>query len=182
MAYAVELLLDATAAEAVRGIWRRLADAGLPAPLLDLGIRPHVTLAVYEDLDPARLLDALGSFAAEEPPEPVSLASVGAFPGEERVVFLAPVVTRGLLALHAGFHERFADLRERASPLYLPGGWVPHVTLSLAPDDDTLGRVLRVAREEPLPILGGLDRLEVLAFERGARGPVKVLQALPLEP
>ena len=180
MAYAVELLLDPLAAEAVRALWERLAAAGIPAPLKDMGVAPHITLAAYEELDPEAVQDAFRSFACEETPEPVTLTSVGTFPGDEGVVYLAPVVTRGLLALHAGFHERFADHVEAAYPHYLPGAWVPHVTLGLHLTPPQLAEAIALARTADLPITGRLDRLEVVRFERHVLERSNVLYELPL--
>ena len=45
------LKLDLGIATAVRALWRRLKEAGLPAPG-HTGLRPHITLAGYDGVDP----------------------------------------------------------------------------------------------------------------------------------
>ncbi len=183
MPYAVELLLDVDAAERVRSLWERLTEAGIPSRLLEIESTPHVTLAVYDDLDPDEARGPFTSFAAEETPEPVSLYSPGAFPGPEGVLYLAPVVTRGLLELHAGFHERFAELDEPTGKYFFPGAWVPHVTAGLHLTEEQLAAGFSILRQADLPIEGRLDRLELLEFQRGPdgpTGPLNVHYRLPL--
>ena len=184
MPYALELLLDEDAAEAVRTLWRTLAEGTVPARYLELDLKPHVTIAVFDELDPARARDAFASFAAEETPEPVSLYSPASFPTDEGVLYLAPVVTRGLLELHAGFHERFAELDQPVGEYFFPGRWVPHVTLGLGLDDEQLARGFALLRKAALPIDGHLDRLQLVEFQRGEdglpTGDVPVHYRLPL--
>ena len=103
MGFAIELFFDPAADAAVRTIWRALADASHSPTMLEIGSRPHVSLAVCGALDAQRFRPVLEAFARETPLEFV-LASVGAFPTAEGVVFLAPVVTRRLLNLHQTFH------------------------------------------------------------------------------
>jgi hypothetical protein len=47
------------------------------------------------------------------------------------VVFLGVVVTDALLALHRRAHESLGAFRESCWEYYLPGAWVPHVSLAL---------------------------------------------------
>ena len=172
MPYVVELLLDERAADEVRVIWKALADAGVPARYLEHDLAPHVTIAVFDELDAGRARDAFASFAAEETPEPITLYSPASFPTEEGVLYLAPVVTRGLLELHAGFHERFAELDQPVGEYFFTGRWVPHVTVGLGLDDEQLAQGFRVLREARLPITGTLDRLQLFEFERGEDGGI----------
>ncbi|MDF1699636.1 MAG: 2'-5' RNA ligase family protein [Planctomycetota bacterium] len=177
MPFVLELLLDESAAARVRTIWEDLAAAGLPHHGLELETAPHVTIAVFEDLDPIEARSAFASFAAEETPEPITLYNPAAFPTAEGVLFLAPVVTRGLLELHAGFHERFAALDQPVGEYFFPGNWVPHVTMGLGLDSEQLARGLAVLMAADLPIHGHLDRLELLEFQLGEDGR----PAMPLE-
>src|SRR5688500_511570 len=97
MPFAIELFFDPDAAAAVRSLWRVLADAGVSRAMLDAGSHPHVSLADSRELDVERFRPILEAFARQTRPLECSLASVGAFPTEEGVVFLAPVATRELL-------------------------------------------------------------------------------------
>jgi 2'-5' RNA ligase len=129
--YSIELRFDDALTEAI-ALWSETVArlAGLPHAVA----QPHLSLAVYDEreaVDPARLVAALDRLAPRHAPTPVTFASVGVFPTEERVLFLAPVVTPPLLALHHVYHSLTAELRPRCRPHYLPGNWVPHCTLAM---------------------------------------------------
>ena len=131
MGYAVELFLEDAAAGAIRELFE------LTNSLMSrLEASPHVSLSVFDNVDTPKLVDVVRSFAGETHAFNIRLSSIGLFPGEENVVFLAPVVTTELLTLHKRFHARLETAGLRSEPHYLPGAWVPHCTITM---------------EEPLP-------------------------------
>ena len=105
MGYAVELFLDEPEAQRVRQ-----AFAATGSPLVQTGTFPHISLAVFETVpvDVPRLTAVVEGFARHTARLDVRFASFGMFPGEKIVVFLAPVVTRELLAVHTAFHAALA--------------------------------------------------------------------------
>jgi hypothetical protein len=50
------------AEERIVRLWRTLADKAISSVLLDLGVRPHISLAGFEDLDPEVLRSQLYDF------------------------------------------------------------------------------------------------------------------------
>lgn len=167
MPYAYELALDPEAAAVVQRIWRELADAGI-GYMASSGVRPHVTLGIWETLDRDRAEAELTRFAAETPPVQVTFASVGLFPGV--AVFLAATVTAELLELHAGFHRRFARSGEAPSGYYRPGRWVPHCTLATDLEPDRFADALAIAGRVRLPLGCRLVEAGIVEFR-----PVKQL-------
>src|SRR5436309_14091301 len=125
MSYAIELALDAAAPAAIRPLWRELDDAGITY-MARSGARPHVSLGVWETVDPSTAEAALTRFASETAPLPLTFASIGLFPSV--AVFLAATVTSELLDLHAGGHNRSADIGTAPWEHARPGVWVPHCT------------------------------------------------------
>ena len=85
MPFAVQLLLDTRAAERIRGVWEALRDADVSSVMLDLGSKPHVTLAVYEDLEIEPFETQVKAFFASETSIDVPLSGVGTFHGDEGV-------------------------------------------------------------------------------------------------
>ena len=167
MPYAITLGLDAEAASLVVAMWRQLAARGLSDDAIRLGYRPHVTMAVFaDDADPDRLLAAARDRATEWRALPIKLASLGLFPGTPAVLFLAPVATTGLLAIHKELLTALAG--QPVDPHYRPGHWVPHVTL--AKDLIDPPAALSALAPPPLPITAVLDSVEVVRFR-----PVHVL-------
>jgi len=162
MPFAVELTLDVEAGTAVRHLWHAVADAGVADFMLRSGAAPHVTLAVYDDLDVEAYVTRLGAFAAATAPQPVRFASLGVFPNSG-VVFLAPLVTPALLAVHARFHAEFAPPGASWAH-YLPGQWVPHCTLAMELAPDAIAPAVEVCRHAALPLAGRLVEVGVIEF------------------
>ena len=131
MPYAVEMFFDKESDAQIRKIWRSLKESGISSWMEDSGSVPHVTLSVFGELDADEADRRLASFAEKVSGFPLVFASIGAFPTDEGVLFLAPVVTGELLRVHNAFHDFFADLREDQWPYYLPDSWVPHCTLAI---------------------------------------------------
>lgn len=161
MAIAITLLFDedlekvltaatATAHEMFGGM-----DLGLR------GIRPHVTLGIFDTIDLDAALPVLEGLMACSPLA-TKLPSVGTFGGPAGVVFLAPVVTPRLLELHARVHTALAPHAEKAWPHYVPRAWVPHVTLAHDVPLNRVGAAIGWARELPLPLSGTAQALWVL--------------------
>jgi 2'-5' RNA ligase len=158
--HVVELFFDPTTEAAVRALWHALAEAGIDGVP---GGRPHVSLAVYGQLDVERFRSALTAFAAGRAPLETTLASWGVFPGAEAVVFLAPVVTREMLALQEDFLARFAEFG--APPHYYgPGAWVPHCTLAAGLPPSELPRVAGLCHRLVRPIGGRLERIGLVEY------------------
>jgi 2'-5' RNA ligase len=126
---AVEMYFDAEADARVRALWRILATAA-SSHLEGMGSHPHVSLAVFDDLDRSRALSALSRFAESCGPLTVSFRGVGTFDRPERVIFLALTADEELAAVHAELHAFLRSMRLVSSPLYLPGRWIPHCTLA----------------------------------------------------
>ena len=124
--HTVELLLDPALDEAVRAVWQRLHDAGLPS-LADHGHptnRPHLTLAAADRLTPeaAAVLTGL--------PVEAELDGLIFF---ERAVVWRVTRTDALSDLHARMWRVLEGTAR--SPLHAPDSWVPHVSLALRAGD-----------------------------------------------
>ncbi|ROR65422.1 2'-5' RNA ligase superfamily protein [Agrococcus jenensis] len=124
----VELLLDEGAEAQVRAEWTALADAGLSSLARHdaASNRPHVTLLARVGL-PALPLEQV-ELPVPLVPVPLVLGPpmlLGS--GDRRVLARAVLPSPALLALQA-------TIREAAGPAddehFLPGRWLPHVTLA----------------------------------------------------
>lgn len=165
MGYAIELFYDDDSERAVRECWDGLGAALGKPSLSELGARPHVSLAVYDDdLDTAGFPERLLEFAQSIDPFEFRLSSVGTFPGNEGVVFLAPVVTRRLLAVHARFHEVFSRYGESGMAYYLPGNWVPHCTVAIDLAADEVTEAMAYCRGAFQPVKGRFQEIGLVEF------------------
>jgi len=160
MSFAFELHFDEQTEAAVRSAWANLAAQGCDTSRN--GVAPHVTLAIASAFDESSLGPKLAAFTATHPPLPVTFGSVESFPSG--VLYLAPIATPALKAIHRDFHARFRPFPSaRNSHYYTPGQWVPHCTLAMSvPATGLVDDTLRF--DPPLPPSGWLRRLRVVEY------------------
>lgn len=176
MPYAAELELDAQAARAAIEAMQHLErTSGLETPRA-LGVPPHLSLAVWETVEPAALRPRLDAIARELTPPVLRLNSLGLFGGASAVLFLAPVPSVELLDYHAAFHRAFADLDAQCWPYYRPGRWVPHVTLAAGLDGAAVGAAAAAVAPTWSPIQAPAVALGLIRFR-----PVELLHRAPFK-
>lgn len=146
MGFAVEMHFDPQAESRIRSLWDELARQGIRSSLPMIGSRPHISLAVFDRLDPSRVAPELERMAGKVAPIPLTLCAVGSFPTQEGVVFLSPVVTRELLGLHRRVHSRIDELGLRVLEHYRPGRWVPHCTVATDLPREQIPPALEICR------------------------------------
>ncbi|MFL6120265.1 2'-5' RNA ligase family protein [Actinophytocola sp.] len=134
MAQTLEFSFDGEADAAVRGLWRRLSEAGVPSPARH---RPHVTFAAARTI-PAGTREALREDLALLSIPALWLSTLAAFDG---TLVLTAVVDTELLAVHSAVHDVLAKRVKQPAAYYLPGSWIPHCTLAerLEPAQMTTG-------------------------------------------
>ena len=151
------MFLDADAEARIREIWERIAAAGLPSRLLDLGHTPHVSLGVCARLEPLAFSARLAEFAAREPKPHATFVSLGTFSNRQGVVFFGLIATPELIDLHARFDALFSASAHELWEFYRPGRWVPHCTLTTALDPKQVAPALELCAAVPLPIQATLE-------------------------
>ena len=131
----VELLLDEATERAVRADWDALADRGLSSLAAHVAPsnRPHVSLYSGTTLDRAIALHG----AAVEIPFGIRLGPPILFgAGPRRVLARSVVPSAALLGLHAAVADQVCarggdvNVDDAADAAFLPGNWIPHVTIA----------------------------------------------------
>jgi 2'-5' RNA ligase len=126
MGYAASLYFDSAATQTLLDYFQRVGSR-----CTTMGIPPHISLASFDSAEVPVLEGVVREFAAQQERFFVDMPAVASFLSGERVIFLAPVVTRHLLELHSAFYEGLARRGISFNPLYQPGNWVPHCTLDM---------------------------------------------------
>jgi len=175
MPFALELLFDSRADKAVRKLGQLLENKKIPTILSAPGASPHLTLAVFERFNRKRLIPLLDRLARRFNPIPFELASLGNFPGKERALFLAPVVTPPLLKLHAELHRSLKDMIRGKLSYYLPGRWIPHCTLGMGLTRAELSNGFEILQKVSYVQRGLYNRLALAEYH-----PIKELHSVPL--
>lgn len=161
MPCATTLYFDLETDAAVRRLWQAIEDAGLPSSLLNLGYRPHLTLVVCDTMDFDALRAELPPLVASTPPVSFNFHGLGTFNTAEGVVYLAVTVSQELLALHERIWKLAAPHANGKLQYYMPGIWVPHVTLGYGLEQEQVGQVINSLRKIVLPINGTATELVV---------------------
>ena len=161
--FAIVVELDDVASAAVRQITQRVATVARESAISVATIAPHVTLATCRNLDVERFRPLLAELAARTPVFATTLASLGVFPTEEGVIFLAPTIAQELVELQLGILTRLQHLGAEVEPYWLPGQWVPHCTVATGVSRELMSTAMGHTYEAFHQISARLTRLS--AFE-----------------
>ncbi|AQT80369.1 hypothetical protein B1R94_15475 [Mycolicibacterium litorale] len=142
MAHSVELLFDDQGDAAVRRLWQRLADAGLPSQLRVKAAtnRPHITLVAAHRITPD--VDDLLAELAPRFPLPCTIGAPLVFGGGRLTMARLIVASATLLDLHEEVHRRCLPLVVEPFAHSAPAHWTPHATLGRRFTPDEVGRAL----------------------------------------
>lgn len=139
---AIELAFDSASDERLAQLWGHLSKLyGGPADS-ELGVRPHITLALFRNGEPRNLSSAVTSLAAALEPFDLPFAEVGRFPGAEGVVFLRPSASAELMRAHSALHQLLAGERDLVHAYYRPETWHPHCTMAINVPETSIDAVL----------------------------------------
>lgn len=92
MGFAVEMYFDDVAERRVRRLWDRIAESCGSTLLTDIGTRPHLSLSLFDDVEPDALRAELLEFARSSVPLPVTF--VPGFGGSQGNLCLGPPILR----------------------------------------------------------------------------------------
>lgn len=177
MAHALELFFDPAGEAAIKAVWVRLEAAGLPslATRTHRRHRPHVTLAVAERIETARLGGVRDRLAATH--LDITLYSPAVFQ-RSGVLYLSVVPTLALLRLHQEVHTALPNSLVAPRDTYLVSAWVPHCTLAQGLDRVQLARGVDLLYEQPI-VETHISGAGVLDTTTGEVLPLATLQGHP---
>jgi hypothetical protein len=171
---AVCLLFDRHSERAVRALWDRIEQQGVPSLRSHTHGRhvPHVSYAVLRSWDQTAVTAALEGLGDSSPVE-LSFDGVGLF--RRGRTWLLAGVSADFVARQARVVEAVTATGAELHKHYAPGIWLPHCSLApramLAQLPVVLGAVLDV-----LPLRARLDRA---ALVNSATGEIRALARLP---
>lgn len=174
--YAIELYFDSQMENQIRLFRESIYKLGIEPVLGKMDDKPHVSLAVFSQMDPEALKKVAFEFSGAIRQFPVQLDAIGVFPTIDNVLYLTPVPTLRLLKTHQEFHRILKQKKLIPSAYYLPNHWVPHCTLEFNLPDEQLILAVQLCKQHFTPIRGWFDRLGVIAFR-----PIEYLAEYPLQ-
>ena len=171
MALALEMGLDPGADRAIRDLWSRLEQAGVPSLQGHVpSIRPHLSLTVTDDVD--GLWKQAPALALHGVEIEIEMAAVSLFPADPPVLVLAVAPAPELAALHERVSAALAADGVDIWPHYRPGRWLPHCTLSMGVPANALADALAACLAYPLPLRARLRAAAVTDSVTGATAPL----------
>lgn len=162
MDYAVTLYFDEKSEALLLGIMEDLCRAGVNRYLLDLGVRPHITLAYWNEPKEIDVTDEIKRFAQAAKGADVLFSSIGIFPANPKVVYLSPVKDEGLIQLHQGLYEELDGKIKNFSQNYTPDHWVPHCTLATKLTEAEVLKSVNILLKVKFPVKARIERIELI--------------------
>lgn len=175
MGYAVELYFDDHIEQCIRHIRNVLFQQGIYSNLIELGERPHISLAVFSSVNVNALVSLIQDHAINISPIDIQLSAIGIFPTNENCLFLIPAVTLDLLTIHQDTLDRFAETGLISLPYYQATNWVPHCTLEMNIPSHQILKAVGICRDIFRPLQGQFREIGVVEFR-----PIKFLATCPL--
>jgi len=171
VALALEMGLDRAGDQAIRDLWSRLEQLGVPS-LQDHvpSIRPHLSLVVTDDAD--GLWQRGPSLALRGVEVDVEMAAVALFSADPPVLVLAVAPAPELVALHARVSAALAAAEVDVWPHYRPGTWLPHCTLSMGVPTEVVADALAACLTSPVPVRARLRAAALTDSVTGATTPL----------
>lgn len=174
--FAIELFLDEKAEAQVLAFRDIIYRDGVQPVQGLMNDKPHISLAVFPKIDSQELIALTEAYSQGLSRFKFRLGAAGTFPTTGNVLFLYPVPSMELLTAHAELHRQLQSAGFKSSPYYLPGYWVPHLTLEFDIAREELCQSVGIFKENFEPIDGEFTRVGVVGFR-----PVDYLAAYDLK-
>jgi 2'-5' RNA ligase len=176
MPYSIGLYFDNETECMVREIWKQLADLNLADYFYVSGNRPHITLGIFNMMNPDEIRIEVEKISKTIKAFPISFQHIGVFQSATDAVFWAPVVTQDFLEFHRALYD--CILRAGAtteSNYYTPGNLVPHCGLAMEiKDKQLIPQIVAVCQPLPNPHNAMVTEIGMLKIR-----PVEHLFSLP---
>jgi len=169
MSYAISLWFDDESEKKIRNIWKALSESNLSSVLWTGSYRPHITLAVCEELNLPLFKESLSELFKATESFQLTLPLIGCFtslPGNlsssGSAVFLGVTPTNFLLNFHAEIHKQIGFFGKTPKKYYLPNIWNPHCTLAPGVLSENIPNVIKVVQKTDLPLVIKVTRIGVI--------------------
>ena len=165
MPFALVMYFDHLSEEPIWKVRKDISDSGITSSLDNSGIRPHLTLNVFNEVDCLPCEEELAAFARKTRLMSLQVSYIGFFTNPDPVVFIAPTPTKELMIFHQNILSILPGNTRPASSMYLPGTWVPHCTLALDFEKEYIPDVVRLCLDLPLPFTMRATQVGVVEFQ-----------------
>ncbi len=174
MGGAVTIVAENDSQEHILRLWDQVSAFEDTPSMRALRYPPHLSLAIYEDIDQAQLRDAVETVFGGQSKVTLTFRAIRHFDIEPLVLWAAPDDADVLQRRHAALHETIDP--QLCHPHYRPGAWVAHCTLATRIADDRRQQAVEFAAAGIQPFELVFDRADCVSFQ-----PVQVTWSVGLE-
>lgn len=172
--FAINLRSDNDTAKPIRKLWTDCGVLERCPSMAESGYPPHITLAVYDDLDPRTLFRVFDHAFSSQTAICVRFDRLGYFETTEKlIVWASPTLPDQMREIHQQIHSAIGA--ELCQPNYRPGVWIPHCSLATAIDVVRKQEVVDLVSRPVDPIEVLFDVADCASFM-----PIEVLRELGL--
>ncbi|MBS4537252.1 2'-5' RNA ligase family protein [Clostridium sp. D2Q-11] len=161
MEYGVLLYFDEESNKYIENLRNKVTENDVNNHTIKGGIRPHITIASFETKD-EEFLEKLKFFLQDEITFDVVFGSIGIFPFENNVVYLAPVLNSNLYNIHNRFYQYFNNCGYEYNSHYKPQSWVPHCTIASHLSTKEILNTIVTLREDFKPIKSKISYIGII--------------------
>ena len=176
MSYAINMYFNQEAEETIVNLWEKLSLLNMGKCMSCANGRPHLTLAIYNDLDLGKAEGKLKALAEVTSIFQLKFIQVGIFPRNKGTIFLAPNLSDDLFHVHRHLHDSLRLWEEYGWDYYKPQAWYPHCTLSIETSIEEIPKVLEAILEDFQPIEAMIESMGIVSLE-----PIEYLCEIPLK-
>ena len=152
MLFALVMFFDKETEKIIYGYLEDLKRNNISTYLMDMESRPHITIGIYNDIDPDDCVRKLEIFCANIREFDLTISSLGIFVRPKPCVFLAPVVNRMILDLHEELQNLYKSLDNEGYEFYMCNHWVPHCAIDISIDMDKIRRSADCLMKSFMPV------------------------------
>ena len=161
MPYTIELQLNRAAEAKFLTQWETLRREGVSDLLFRMGYKPHLTLAMYREIDEAKTIAKLDNFITNETAIPIEFRHISV---NKNGIFCQPTENGPMRKFHARFEKAFG---KSFRDIDLARQWMPHCTIGMELPTEKIGPVVDKLLAAWRPIAGRADRLALVKFRPG---------------
>ena len=175
MTYALNIRSDNGSSDPIRLLWKECGSLEDQPSMEALNYPPHITLAIYDDVNLADLFRAFDSAFATLSKVKIRFHAIGYFEVPHALILWAdPDLPPSITSIHKHIH-RSIDIK-LCRPSYRPESWIPHCSLATSIDPSRREDAMAIVQRSIEPIEVEFDVADCVSFM-----PVEVLheKALP---
>jgi 2'-5' RNA ligase len=175
MPLAINIRSDEASADEIERLWDQIAVFEDAPSMRALGYRPHLTFAIYDDVDEATARAAMQRASLGQTQLRIVFSRIRWFEGSPLVLWAEPSREEALRRMHAAISAAIDPARCR--PHYRPEAWIPHCTLGMRIADNRRSDAIAFAQAFDRSFEVLFDVVDCVAFP-----PVRVIAERKLAP